>query len=175
MSRARVEDVGSEVAINETKDMKRLILSLLTFVAIGACTQVNNGTATVIPEQAETADTLCFVRLSGLQSQDTTSLKLIIDGEKVGGQFASFPYQKDSRIGLISGIKTGEVIRATWYYQQEGMDDSLTVEFMLKDNKLLQKQSSFNQATGREYLSDTASFNLDFLKQECRVTRFTGR
>ena len=120
-------------------------------------------------------DTLCFVRLTGLQSQDTTSLKVIINGEKVSGRFASFPYQKDSRIGLISGKKRGEIIRATWYYQQEGIDDSLAVEFMLKDNKLLQKQSTLNDITGREYLSDTASFSLEFQNRDCQQTRFTRR
>ena len=155
--------------------MKKLIFPLIAFIAITSCNQVNKGTPRLQNDQTAKIDTLCFVRLSGLQSQDTTSLKMIIDGEIVSGQFATFPFQKDSRIGMISGVKTGEIIKGVWHYQQEGVDDSLAFEFMLQSDRLLQKQTSFDENTGREYLNDTASFRLEFQKQDCKRAKFTIR
>ena len=148
--------------------MKRLIIPLIAFLVISACNQENKGTANLRNEQPEMIDTLCFVRLDGLQNQDTTSLRLVINGENVTGQFASFPDQKDARIGTINGTKTGNLIKGMWRYQQEGIVDSIGFEFKLQGDKLLQKQSNFDTNTGRESLSDTSAFSIEFLKQDCR-------
>ena len=155
--------------------MKRPLFFLVFLMALGACTQNSqpaDHTASVGPEAAIASDTLCFQRYSGLTSQDTASVKLIIEENEVRGQYSNLPHEKDSRVGTIAGIKNGDLIKGMWYYQQEGMDDSLAVEFKLQDDKLLQKNTSFDMKTGREFLSDTATFNLEYRKIDCEIVRF---
>lgn len=113
-------------------------------------------------------DTICFERYSSPMKQDTASVMLVIQGTRVSGRFSNFPYQKDARVGTITGNKTGNVIRGTWRYQQEGMPDSIKFEFKLQNENLLQKATSFDQNTGREVLSDTAAFSLVFDKVNCQ-------
>lgn len=153
--------------------MKRPIL-LLTFIAsFAACTQnipiksSGDGASESENTSVATTDTLCFARYSGLQKQDTASVRFILDGNKVSGQLANYPYEKDSRVGIIAGIKSGDIIKGTWHYQQEGRMDSIGFEFKLEGNSLLQKQTSYDMNTGREMLTDTAGFSLEFIKLDC--------
>lgn len=113
-------------------------------------------------------DTICFERYSSLKKQDTASIMMIVDGSRVSGGFSNFPYQKDARIGTIEGTKTGNLIKGIWRYQQEGMKDSITIEFKLEGDKLLQKATAFDQNTGREVPSDTAAFRLLFDRINCQ-------
>lgn len=152
--------------------LRLLFLSMLS-IALTACSQTNNSQTSVDTALTETAaveisDTLCFYRYTGLQYQDTASLRMIFNGEYVSGQFANFPYQKDARIGTITGTKTGILIKGIWRYRQEGIDDSIGFEFKLKGNKLLQKKTNFDANTGREVLSDTSAFSIEFLQQDCQ-------
>ena len=152
-----------------------LLAFLLTF---GGCTQNSHHadhTASAESEAAIASDTLCFQRYSGLSNQDTASVKLIIDGNNVTGQYTNLPHEKDGRFGSISGIKAGHLIKGIWRYQQEGMDDSIGFEFKLHDDKLLQKNTSFDMNIGREFLSDTASFSLKYVKIACETVDFPAR
>jgi hypothetical protein len=116
----------------------------------------------------ERADTICFERYSGLKKQDTASVRMIISGNQVHGNYSNFPYQKDARIGKITGEKSGNKIKGVWRYIQEGMTDSIPFEFQLEGKKMLQKNTSFNVTTGRETLSDTSSFSVLFEKVDCK-------
>ena len=113
-------------------------------------------------------DTICFERYSSLKKQDTASIMLVIQGSLVSGRFSNFPYQKDARIGTITGTQTGDIIKGIWRYRQEGMQDSIRFEFKIQNDKLLQKATTFDQITGREVLSDTAAFRLVFEKVNCQ-------
>ena len=158
--------------------MKRPVILFAFLWTLGACTQTNqpsDHTASVESEAAIVSDTLCFQRYSGLTNQDTASVKLIIDGNNVTGQYTNLPHEKDGRFGSITGIKTGDLIKGMWRYQQEGMDDSIGFEFKLQDDKLLQKNTSFDMNTGREFLSDTASFSLKYVKIACETVDFPAR
>lgn len=136
---------------------------------MAACTQNNSSkvTESKIDGRTGTVDTLCFARYSGLKNQDTAFVKLIIHGDKVSGNFSNIPYEKDSRIGTVTGVKSGSLIKGIWHYQQEGMHDSIAFEFKLEEHKLLQKTTSYNLNTGQEILTDTAGYDIEFSKGDC--------
>ena len=117
------------------------------------------------------ADKLCFERYSGAKNQDTASISLIINGDQVNGSYSNYPFEKDARRGKIKGSKAGNDITGTWYYTQEGIADSVAFHFRLKENYLMQKQSSFDLKSGREYLADTAVLKLKYMKIQCRESR----
>jgi len=154
----------------------RTYITLLTLaVAVGACTQ--KGTTRLTGDSTLTAtdtsvsaasETLCFERYSGSRMQDTASIKLVLSGNKVTGSYANIPYEKDARIGTINGTRSGNVMKGVWRFQQEGMTDSILFEFKIEGDKLLQRQTSFDPASGRESLSDTASLSLEYVRLDCQ-------
>ena len=147
----------------------------LLFAIIG-CGENENSGAKVnrIPSVDETSiavtsDILCFERYSGNRNQDTASIALVINDNEVTGKYANIPYEKDARVGTISGTRSADIIKGVWKFQQEGMNDSLAFEFKLGAEYLLQKPTSFDPNTGRETLADTASFSLKYTKVDCRA------
>lgn len=150
--------------------MKKILFLPALIIALAGCTQSNNPKTNEFKRnvQVETADTLCFNRFSGLENQDTSFVKIIINGDKVLGNFSNIPNEKDARIGTITGVKSGSIIKGMWHYKQEGMNDSIAYEFKLQDNILLQKKTSYDVSTGREMLSDTAAFSVEFSQVDCQ-------
>jgi hypothetical protein len=127
----------------------------------------NNGRRPTPAEKA--TGTHCFIRTEGKNNQDTAAVKLVITNELVSGKMINMPYEKDSRRGTIKGIKTGDTIVGIWTYIQEGMWDSLKVAFLLKDDQLIQKETTFDPPQGREVLPDTSSYTRVFNKVDCSL------
>ena len=159
--------------------MKRLMILFAAVLSIAACTSQPDKTSgiadttvsvsTAVEENGEqVAQTMCFQKLAGTSNQDTTSLKLIVDGDKVTGDFGHYPKEKDRRVGKINATKEGELIKGTWVYMQEGMNDTLQVEFKLNGNKLIQKNYTVDPKTGREVFSEASVFNIEFDKVDCK-------
>jgi hypothetical protein len=84
-------------------------------------------------EQQPTSKDYCFRQVTG---KDTLKVHLHVDGEQVTGDMDSLPDQKDARRGGITGIIVGNEIKATWHFQQEGMNDSMQVAFKLTEEAL---------------------------------------
>jgi hypothetical protein len=114
-------------------------------------------------------ETLCFQRIEGLTSKDTSFVRLIINKNNVSGNFMYLPYEKDSRVGTINGSKQKNIIKGIWTYMQEGMQDTLSVEFQLDGNTLMQKSYHVDPKTGRQFLGADSPFDLEFKKIECDV------
>ncbi len=159
--------------------MKRLIILFAAALSIVACTSTpdktgsNMSDTTVVTNTAGPAEqplnqTLCFQKLAGTANQDTTSLKLIVEGDKVTGDFGHYPKEKDRRVGTISAIKDGELIKGQWIYMQEGMNDTLQVEFKLNGDRLVQKNYTVDPRTGREVFSESSVFNIEFDRIDCK-------
>ena len=155
--------------------MKTYITLLGLAIGVSACTQTQTikltGDSTREADEPlieATADTLCFERYSGSRGQDTASISIILKDDRVTGRYANFPYEKDARIGTVSGIRTGNIMKGMWHYQQEGMSDSLGFEWKIEDDKLMQKATSFDPTSGRERLSDTAGFSLEYTRIDCQ-------
>lgn len=159
--------------------MKRLIFLSAAVLIFAACTSTNEKSADSADRSdeanlqnegvSETAErTLCYQKLTGTAMQDTTSLKLIIEGEKVSGDFGHYPKGKDKRVGKIIGSYDGELIKGVWIYMQEGINDTLQVEFKLDGNNLVQKNYTIDPKTGREVFSEASAFNIEFSRISCK-------
>ncbi|MDF3077751.1 MAG: hypothetical protein K0S09_1640 [Sphingobacteriaceae bacterium] len=103
-----------------------------------------------------------------MRNQDTSYLQLEISNNLVKGIFNHLPFEKDSRKGSISGVIRNDTISGTWKFMQEGMDQSLPVKFKLSGDKLYQQKYSFDPATGEQVLSDTAKFDIEYQKINCK-------
>ena len=158
--------------------MKRSVILLAATLSIAACTSkpdkfkdlTDSKTAVPIPVESSTgpvSQRLCFQKLAGKANQDTTNLSLLINGDLVSGDFANYPKEKDKRVGKITASKKDDLIKGVWIYMQEGMNDTLQVEFKLSGDKLVQKNYSIDPKTGREVFSEASVFNIEFSKVDC--------
>lgn len=127
-----------------------------------ADTTRDNTTAESSPSQA------CYQRLEGTANQDTTDLKLTIEGTSVTGDMKHVPFEKDSRTGKIQGTIKGNIISGVWHFIQEGIKDSMNVEFKINDGDLLQKNYSVDPQTGRQILTDSSHYVLEYTKIDCK-------
>lgn len=153
--------------------MKKLFILLVASLGIAACntktkTENTGQTSAAGSDAVKTmSQTICFQKLSGTTNQDTASIQFIIDGEQVSGNFSNIPYEKDSRVGTIRATMNGDLIKGVWIYMQEGMNDTLDVEFKLSDDKLIQKNYTIDPKTGQEVFSEGAVFNIEYAKVNC--------
>jgi hypothetical protein len=158
--------------------MKRTsFLMLILSSAFAGCIQtsdhpIKRTVSGTDPIPVASIDTICFERYSGSRNQDTASVRIIISGTRVNGDYSNFPYQKDARIGKISGTRSGDIIKGIWRYKQEGMIDSIPIEFKLQGDTMLQKKTTFNMESGREILPDTSNFTVLFKKIDCKRTDY---
>ncbi len=155
--------------------MRMTLLGLaLFFAACGDGTKNENVTSEVLEAAGEltasTPDTLCYYRTEGTTNQDTALVQLILNGDEVIGRMMNLPHETDSRVGRLKGTIKGDYINAQWVYIAEGMIDSVDVSFQMRKDGLLQKPNSFDPETGREFLSDTASYNLEFTPTACDIS-----
>ncbi|HEX8377185.1 MAG TPA: hypothetical protein VF602_05160 [Pedobacter sp.] len=150
--------------------MKLLTLFFLA-ILISSCNnnsgEVQGQDSTINLVEIKPTD-LCFQRLEGTKNQDTTTINLKIAADEVNGVMNSVPKEKDSRKGTLKGQKHGDVIKALWSYKQEGKDDTLSVEFKLTENGLLQKTFEIDKITQKQYLSAKSKFSIPFMKIACK-------
>jgi hypothetical protein len=144
------------------------LLCVLFFISACTNSTVNDSSNELSENNKDSIETLCFQRLYGSVMKDTSLVRLIINGDIVTGYFMHLPYEKDSRRGNITATKQGDIIKGIWIYTQEGMQDTLSVEFKLNGNTLMQKNYSINLKTGREFLSDTSRFATEYKKIDCK-------
>ena len=145
--------------------MKYLILLFAATLTIVSCSSDNKKDAditdtTALNKKAPIVHALCFLRTEGSNNADSTSIELVIKGNKVTGLMNWMPYQKDSRKGTLAGTLSNNVIRATWTFMQEGMKDTLNLQFKLDSAQLLQKPLKLNTQTGRQQTDSLANFTL---------------
>ena len=149
--------------------MKKSLTLLVAAFTMYSCgnNNANNNASSEKPTAELQYDTLCFQKVSGNSSQDTATIQLLIQGETVTGRFSNVPFEKDARVGTLSGTKKNELIMGTWTFSQEGMADSMQVEFKLSGNNLLQKEYKIDSKTGREVLTGSSKFSIVFDKIRC--------
>lgn len=161
--------------------MKSILSGILVIAMLAAC---NNKQKPVSSQDSEDSivlspdtssansetnqlTTLCFQRVEGKSNQDISTINLLFDGNDVLGTFNWNPQEKDSRKGTIKGIRTGDIIKGVWSFMQEGTSDTLSIEFKLSENELLQKTFGIDKNTGRQKLTDTSTFSIKYQKIEC--------
>jgi len=146
-----------------------LIIPIVIAIALAACTSpegkenigdtVINGDTLAKPIEVE-ATSMCFLRTEGKSNQDTTSIELVIKDDKVTGQMYWHPFEKDSRKGALNGTLRGDTVYAVWTFMQEGMQDTLGLQFLIKGDNLMQKPLKLNTTTGRQQTDNAAEFTL---------------
>ena len=144
--------------------MKYIILLFAAAITITSCSS-NSKQETVndtlaVSHEAPIAHALCFLLTEGKNNTDSTSIELVIKGNKVTGLMNWLPYQKDSRKGTLAGTLSNNIINTTWTFMQEGMKDTLNLQFKLDSAVLLQKPLKLNAQTGRQQTDAAANFTL---------------
>jgi hypothetical protein len=147
--------------------MKYLALGCIATLFLAACTSSSkkevtdtlNSKDTVASNGKDTADvySVCFLHTMG---KDSTAVELMIKGENVTGNLNWLPYEKDSRKGILAGTIKNDTIHAKWSFMQEGMKDTIGVNFLLKGETLAQKPLKFNSKTGREQTDESAGYTI---------------
>lgn len=109
----------------------------------------------------------CFYHTEGTQNQDTTAVNILINGDKVTGKMSWQPKEKDIKKGTIEGTLKGNAIKATWTFMQEGVKDTMTVEFQLRGNGLAQRPYVYDAKTGREQTNAKADYSIVYNMKNC--------
>jgi hypothetical protein len=110
----------------------------------------------------------CFVHTDGTSAQDTTAVHLVINANKVSGDMNWIPKEKDKRKGTLVGKLDGNVIKAVWSFMQEGMKDTMAVEFKLSAQQLAQKPFVVNTANGRQQVDSKADYTILYNLDNCK-------
>jgi hypothetical protein len=152
--------------------MKSIILVCVAVLGMAACSSntnnqaktdtVGGSDATAQTNNIPTVSSLCFLRTEGKANRDSTSIELVIKGDKVSGQMNWLPYQKDSRRGTLDGMIKGDSIQAKWSFMQEGMQDTINLKFKLNNDQLVQKPLKLNVKTGRDQTDESADYTLAY-------------
>nr|WP_294792771.1 hypothetical protein [uncultured Mucilaginibacter sp.] len=149
--------------------IKSLIIPSVIAITLAACTSredkqsigdtVVNADTLAKPTEVE-ATSMCFLRTEGKDNKDTTSIELVIKDNNVTGQMYWHPFEKDSRKGALNGTLKGDTVYAIWTFMQEGMQDTLGLQFLIAGDNLMQKPLKLNTQTGRQQTDNAAGFTL---------------
>jgi len=110
----------------------------------------------------------CYLYTSGNQMRDTLYVQLHIQNNKVSGKMSNEIFEKDARKGTLTGTMSADKsIKAVWAYMQEGVKDTMAVEFRLNHTSLLQKPLKTDAATGREVTDHAAQYTIELKPTDC--------
>lgn len=88
------------------------------------------------------------------QNRDTTRLILDIAGNSISGKLDILPYQKDSRIGVITdGQMKGDTLFAMYKSMQEGEESECEIAFLKKEGSYILTNDIFFESN-YQYNSD---------------------
>lgn len=65
--------------------------------------------------------------------KDITELNIVIDGNKVTGEYNYLPAERDQRFGQIEGTIDNDTISAKYTFEQEGQKDMESINIILND------------------------------------------
>ncbi|RFM26146.1 hypothetical protein [Deminuibacter soli] len=157
------------------KNLFRYLLGAAVCISASCGNKSNNTTATtsdsaIVPQApaAAVSGKHCFLRVSGGENRDTASVQVSISNNEVSGTYSEAIYGKDSRKGTLKGTLKDSVITASWYFMQEGMNDTLPAVFKLGNGLLTQKTYSYDAKTGRQFVADTNRFTVGYIEVPCK-------
>ncbi|MCL7987449.1 hypothetical protein M8998_05795 [Sphingobacterium sp. lm-10] len=111
----------------------------------------------------------CYIRTEGAENQDTTKVHFVIDENDITGEMDWLPHEKDQRKGTLLGTINGEDVRVQWTYMQEGMQDTLHLQFRLTGGmELYQKPLKVNTSSQREQTDESAAYSLKYAAVDCK-------
>ncbi|RVU03089.1 hypothetical protein EOD41_03915 [Mucilaginibacter limnophilus] len=159
--------------------MKKItLITILGIASLAACnsggkkdqTDSLNTDTSIITDTTKNVSTTgeaCFLHTDGTKNQDSTKVHLIINGNKVSGDMLWLPAEKDSRKGTLQGTQDGNTIKAVWTFMQEGMQDTIAVEFDFPGDVLKQKPLKADLKSGRQVTDTAADYTVVYKKVDC--------
>jgi len=156
-----------------SKHITMLITGLCLFIACQSSSKQNTGGDTTQSKSkkgkiSKRTQDGCYLYTSGNQMRDTLYVQLHIQDNKVSGKMTNTIYEKDSRKGTLTGsMNTDKSINAVWTFMQEGVKDTMNVEFLLNHTSLIQKPLKVDAATGRETTNHTAPYSIELKPTDC--------
>jgi hypothetical protein len=141
----------------------------LAAIAFASCTETEPGKSEDNrgPATGPAVEAGCYL---GHQSAGGDSILVQLDAQLNGRMEISIP-EKDRRSGTLQGIAgTDGIVRATYRFTQEGMTDSIQVQFRQEpgSNALQLRPSAYDPASGREYPDSSKDFSLVLSAIPCK-------
>ncbi|WP_228724232.1 hypothetical protein [Spirosoma sp. KUDC1026] len=111
------------------------------------------------------ADTLCFRQVI---KQDTTTLKLVVNGSTVSGYLDIDPFEKDQAKGPLSGTIRGNQIQTEWQRSGEGVTQTYVLTLTLNPNTVTWPEGERVDKKGRwELKSPTGNYTYALARISC--------
>ncbi|GAB3313558.1 hypothetical protein GCM10027299_00700 [Larkinella ripae] len=140
------------------------LLSILVGCGDGSRRSENTADTTGTTGSAST-DTVCFRQIVG---NDTTTLRLVIDGSAVTGELAILPFEKDRARGPINGTVANNQIRADWQRSGEGVTQPYEMIFTLTGDAVTWMEGERVEKEGRWVLKEAQTgYKYKLLKTDC--------
>jgi hypothetical protein len=111
------------------------------------------------------ADTLCFRQVI---KQDTTTLKLVVNGSTVSGFLDIDPYEKDQARGMLTGTIRGNQIETDWQRSGEGVTQTYRLMLTLNPDTVTWPEGERVDKNGRwELKSPTGNYTYALARISC--------
>jgi hypothetical protein len=139
---------------NTVKTMR--IRSLFPFLALlFACqSRPAEQTGNKAPTAIATPDTLCYRQIL---SRDTTTLRLVIDGDQATGYLDNNPYEKDRAQRPFRGTMRGLEIQADWQRSGEGITQPYLLDLTINSDSISWYEGKRVEQQGKWKLKDPAT------------------
>jgi hypothetical protein len=147
-----------------------LILVLMILISCGQNEKsVNEADAGTVSDSLDQVkyDTLCFIKTGGKSNRDTATVKLIIGGQMAEGEMSDRIWEKDARKGKLQGAVNDNILHMVYVFMQEGVEDSMKLDFKLSDSALFQKPIIYNKTDGKPMQDTSADYTVKYFKTEC--------
>lgn len=145
----------------------------MSLMILAACGDPNPGVdqRRVPPQRTpspSSQETYCFQGISGSGNRDTTTVRMDLRGTELSGTMEVVLHEKDRRNGRFKGtIDPDSVIRAEYRFMQEGMQDTIPIQFRLTPDALMQRRAAYDPASGREYPDSASAFGSPLSRVPC--------
>lgn len=121
---------------------------------------------TVSDASTQQPDSLCFREIL---SRDTTTLRLVLTGDRASGQIDINPYEKDRARGSFTGIRSGNIITADWQRSGEGMTETYALTLTLSGDSISWGEGERMQQQGKWVLKQPGgTYRYRLAKTACR-------
>lgn len=113
-------------------------------------------------------DTLCFRHTL---NRDTTTLQLVINGNRVTGYLDDNPYEKDRAKGPLEGTLKEDQIQVDWQRSGEGTTQPYTLDLLRKGDSISWLEGERVEQQGKWVLKDPkVGYTYELNKIDCPAT-----
>ena len=101
-------------------------------------------------------------------NRDTTTLRLVVNGDQASGYLDIKPYEKDRAQGSFQGTLRNNQIQADWQRSGEGTTQRYALDLILKGDSIIWYEGERIENQGRWVLKKpNTGFNYVLIKTDC--------